>query len=162
MYDIGRIYTVDIVSTASAAAIDWAELKSGTTMAIALVGIDLGQSTELGDAAEEQIQWFVKRASGSYTSGSGGSTPTPSKQTSTDAAATFTAETVNTTQAAVGTGAYTTLHSSTFNLRSGLLWFPPPRIALTAGISEALVFGLAAAPADSVTWKGTLYVAELF
>lgn len=156
-----RAYTVPLATLASAAAIDWVEIITGTTAGIMLLGIDIGQSTELGDAAEEQIRWYIKRATGTYTSGSGGTTPTPVRVNAGDGAAVFTADAMNTTQIAVGTGTLTTVFQSTFNLRTGLQMFWTPETAITNGISSALAIGLSAAPADSVTWEGTVYVGEL-
>jgi len=156
-----RAYTVPIASAANTVAIDWAELITGTTAGLMLLGIDIGQSTELGDAAEEQIRWYIKRATGTYTSGSGGTAPTPAKVNAGDVAATFTAEVNNTTQIAVGTGTLTTIYQGCFNLRTGLQLFWTPETAITNGISSALAIGMGAAPADSVTWEGTVYVGEL-
>lgn len=157
-----RCYTVSFTATAEAGAVDWFELVTTSAGGIALLGVDVGQTTELGDAAEEQIRWKVTRASGAYTSGSGGNTSVARPPCRAgDAAATFTAETLNTTQVAAGSGALTTLLQSTFNLRSGLQLFWTPETAFSASASQALVIGMSAAPADSVTWEGTAYVAEL-
>jgi hypothetical protein len=157
-----RVYTVPIASTSNTVAVDWVELITGTTVGLMLLGIDLGQSTELGDAAEEQIRWYVKRATGTYTSGSGGATGIARPPVNAgDGAATFTAESNNTTQIAVGTGTLTTLLTSTFNLRTGLQLFWTPETAFTCGISQAMAIGMSAAPADAVTWEGTAYVGEL-
>lgn len=157
-----RVYTVVFTASAQAGAVDWFELIAPAGCGIAIFGLDISQSTDYQDAAEEGVRWFIKRASGSYTSGSGGNAGvarTPVR--SGDAAATFTAETLNTTQAAVGSGALTTVHQSVFNIRAGLdkLW--TPETAISARASEALVIGMGAAPADSVTWEGTVYVAEI-
>jgi hypothetical protein len=157
-----RVYTVVFAASAQAVAVDWFELIAGANVGIALLGLDICQTTELGDAAEEQIDWYIKRGSGSYTSGSGGNTGvarTPVR--SGDAAATFTAETLNTTRIAVGTGTLTTVLNSAFNLRVGLQLFWTPETAITLKASEALAIGQTGAPADSVTWVGTAYVAEL-
>lgn len=157
-----RAYTVSFAASAQTAAIDWFELIAGASVGIVLLGLDISQTTELGDAAEEQISWYIKRASGSYTSGSGGNTSVARPPVRAgDGAATFTAETLNTTQIAVGSGTLTTMLQSSFNLRAGLdkLW--TPETAITCGGSQALAIGLGAAPADSVTWIGTAYVAEL-
>lgn len=157
-----RVYTVSFTATAATVAVDFFELIAGASMGLALLGVDVGQTTELGDTAEEQLRWFVKRASGSYASGSGGNTGVARPPCrSNDAAATFTAETLNTTQAAVGTGTITTIHASTFNVRTGLYQVWTPEMAITCDVSEALVVGLGAAPADSTTFEGTAYVAEL-
>jgi len=157
-----RAYAVPIASAANTAAVDWVELIAGSTVGLVLLGIDIGQSTETGDAAEEQIRWYIKRASGTYTSGSGGNTSIARPPVNSgDAAATLTAESQNTTQIAVGTGTLTTLHTSTFNLRTGLQLFWTPETAFTCGVSQAIAIGMGAAPADSVTWEGTAYVGEL-
>lgn len=157
-----RVYSVVLASTASAAAIDWFELIAPSTCGIGLFAIDLGQSTDFGDAAEEGIRYFIKRAGGSYTSGSGGNTGVARTSTrSGDAAATFTAETANTTQLVVSTGTLVTCHASVFNVRTGLDKFWTPETAITCKASEAIVIGMSAAPTDSITWEGTAYVAEI-
>lgn len=154
-----HVYLVSFSATASASALDWFELASPSSRGIVLLGLDIAQTTELGDAAEEQISWTIKRSSGAYTSGSGGSSATPRLAVSTQPAATFTAEVVNTTQITGGTT--TTLVQSAFNLRQGLEKWWTPETWITLAVSEALTIGMAAAPADSVTWVGTAYVGEL-
>lgn len=157
-----RVYTVNFAATASASALDFFELTTGASGKIILLGLDIGQTTELGDAAEEQIDWYIKRATSTYTSGSGGNSGVARNAVDpSDAAATFTAETVNTTKIAVGTGTLTTIFNSAFNLRTGLQLFWTPETAPMAGASSALAVGMTGAPTDSVTWVGTAYVGEL-
>lgn len=157
-----RVYTVCFTATASAAAIDWFELTAPSSCGLALFSLDISQSTDYKDAEEEGVRWFLKRAGSTYTSGSGGNTAvarTPVR--SGDAAATFSAETVNTTQLVVNTGTLVTVHQSVFNIRTGLLQLWTPETAPSCKASEALVIGMGAAPTDSVTWEGTAYVAEI-
>lgn len=157
-----RVYTVSFTASAQGGAVDWFELTAPASCGLAIFYLDIGQSTDYKDAEEEGIRYYIKRASGSYTSGSGGNTGVARIPVrSGDVAATFTAETLNTTQAAVGTGALATVHQSVFNVRAGLdkLWTPETAISCKA--SEALVVGMSAAPADSITWEGTAYVAEI-
>ncbi len=78
-----------------------------------------------------------------------------------DAAATFTAETLNTTKLLVGSGALVTIHDGAFNVRSGLREIWTPETAPSVSVSQALAIGMDAAPADSITWKGTAYVGEI-
>jgi hypothetical protein len=157
-----RCYTVSFAASAQTAAIDFFELITGTGGAIALLGLEIGQSTELGDAQEEKVRLKITRATGSYTSGSGGNTGVARPPVRAgEAAATFTAETLNTTQIAVGSGTLTVMSQYPFEVRAGYERFWTPETAFTAGPSSALAIGLAAAPADSVTWEGTAYVAEL-
>lgn len=157
-----RCYTVGFAASAQTAAIDFFELIVGASGHIALLGLVIGQTTELGDAAEEKLRLKFTRATGSYTSGSGGNTGVARPPVRAgDAAATFTAETLNTTQIAVGSGTLTVLNQEPFEVRAGFERFWTPETAFTAGASSAFAIGLAAAPADSVTWEGTAYVAEL-
>lgn len=157
-----RAYTVGFAASAQTAAIDFFELITGAGGTICLLGLVIGQITELGDAAEEKIRLKFTRATGSYTSGSGGNTGVARPQVrASDAAATFTAETLNTTQVAVGSGTLTVVNQEPFEVRAGFERFWTPETAFTAGPSSAFVIGLAAAPADSVTWEGTAYVGEL-
>jgi hypothetical protein len=157
-----RVYTVCFTASAQTGAVDFFELQATSTSGIALLCLDVSQSTDYGDAQDEGIRWYIKRAASTFTSGSGGNTSvarTPVR--SGDSAATFTAETLNTTQIAVNTGTLTTVHQSCFNIRNGLYQLWTPETAITAKVSETLAVGLGAAPADSVTWEGTAYVAEL-
>lgn len=157
-----RCYTVSFAASAQTAAIDFFELITGAGGTVALLGLVIGQTTELGDASEEKLRLKFTRATGSYTSGSGGNTGVARPPCRAgDAAATFTAETLNTTQVAVGSGTLTVINQEPFEVRAGFERFWTPETAFTSGPSSALAIGLAAAPADSVTWEGTAYVAEL-
>lgn len=157
-----KVFTVLFTASAQTNKVDWFELITGASGKICLLGLDIGQTTELGDAAEEQVDWYIKRGTGSYTSGSGGNTSVARNPVDPgDASATFTAETLNTTQILVGSGTLTTVFNSTFNLRAGLQVFWTPETAPMIGASSALAIGMTGNPADSVTWVGTAYVAEI-
>ena len=156
-----RCYTVTFTAAATV-ALDFFELTTTSAGGIALLGLDIGQTLEYTDAADEQFGWYIKRASSSFTSGSGGNTSVARTAVRAgDAAATFTAETANTTQVAVGTGTLTTVTQSAFNVRNGLVQFWTPETAVTCSASQALVVGMLNVPLDSITWYGTAYVAEL-
>lgn len=157
-----RVYTVCFTATAQTGAVDWFELTAPSGCGIALLALDISQSTDYKDAEEEGVRWYIKRASSTFTSGSGGNTSVArSPVRSSDSAASFTAETLNTTQIAVGTGSLVTVHQSVFNIRSGLYVVWTPETAISCKAAEALAVGMGAAPADSVTWEGTAYVAEI-
>lgn len=156
---MGKIFAVPIASTAQAGAIDWVEVRAASGRSLRLVEIRVGQSTEVGDAAEEMIRWAIKRGVGTVTSGSGGSSPTI---TSVDGGGTagFTAEVNNTTQIAVGTGTLTIVAQDPFNVRTGLLYVPLPEVRWAVMNQDYLAIGMAAAPADSITWEGCAYFEE--
>ena len=152
-----RIYTVSFSAVAATAAVDFFELTPADDKPIEIMGLFIGQSSEFGDAAAEALPYSVIR--GHTTSGSGGSAPTPRPLNRSDSAAGFTAETMNTTAASVGTTH--TLHADAFNVFPGeKLWLPEGCEWEAAQGDTTLVVRLGAAPADSITWSGTIYVRE--
>jgi hypothetical protein len=154
----GRLYTIDLTPTAVSVAADLIEITPADDKPVEVVAVNIGQTTELGDAAEEEISLVWVR--GHATSGSGGSAPTPRPLNPTDAAAGFTAEVFNTTQASAGTGVNLTRH--VWNVRGPLErpYTPDEEPGASQG-NTTLVLRMAAAPADSVTIGGCITVREL-
>ena len=83
---MGRIYSVSTAAVAVTTAIDVAELVAAAGKPFILHEVVLGQYSDAGDAAAEVLSVLIKRGIG-YTSGSGGSTPTPAKMQTRDTAA---------------------------------------------------------------------------
>lgn len=157
---MGRFYSVPFSAATVTAAQDVFEVLAASGKPFVLHEIVLGQTSDAGDAQAELEQVLIKRATGSYTSGSGGSTVTPVKHLTNDAAAGPTAEINNTTQASAGTGALTTIRTETWNVQSGYQYLPTPESRLVFLPSEACVVSITA-PADSLTMSGTLVFEEL-
>lgn len=154
----GRVYTVEFEAVAVTAQVDFFELTPADDKPVEVLGLFLSQSSDTGDAAEEILRYRVIR--GHTTGGSGGAAPTPRPLNRSAAAAGFAAETCNTTIASAGTGV--NLHSGTFNVRVGeQLWLPESCEWTASQADTTLVVRLMAAPADSLTMSGTLYVREL-
>lgn len=159
--DIGIPFTVPINAVASpAAAFDAFELIAASGKPFILERVVLGQSSDYGDAAAEGLSVAVKRATGSYTSGSGGSSTTPQKHFTNSPAAGSSAETMNTTQAAAGSGALNVLHVEPMNIQAGLDYFPPPAARHVFLGGEACVVSVSA-PADAVTVSGYAIIREI-
>lgn len=155
---MGRFYAIPIEGTASpAAAFDAFELKASSTVGFVLHEVVIAQSS---DTDSEMLGVAIKRATGSYTSGSGGGTPTPVKMANLGAAAVVTAETMNTTQAAAGSGALTTILPDAFNVLSGWHYLPTPECRPSFAATEACVISVTA-PADAVTVRGYAIVEEI-
>jgi hypothetical protein len=153
----GRIYTVVFSAVAVSAAQDLFELTPADDKPLEIVGIELGQSSDAGDAMDELLQISIIR--GHTTSGSGGSAPTPVPMSPADTAAGFTAEVNNTTVASSGTT--TTLQTTCWNVRAGYIqWFPEGGRP-TAGQGNTTIVVRQTIPADAITMSGTLYVREL-
>lgn len=158
---MGRMYQVPIAFAAQTAQIDFFELSAATEKPCLIHEIYLANSTEVGDAAEEQLTLKLKRAFGSVTSGSGGSTPTPVPINPDDAASGLTAETNNTTKLVVGTGTITDERLYAWNVRMPfhLIFTPETRPKIKGG--EKKVLELTTTPADSITMGGYALVEEL-
>lgn len=157
-----RAYAVSFAPSAQTVAVDWFELVAPSSRAICLLGLHVAQTTEAGDAQDEMIGYTITLAAGAFTSGSGGNTGVARPPIhSGAAAASFTAETLNTTQVAAGSGTLTVVHRDAFNVRAGLVQYWTPETAIVAQASEALVIGMTGAPADSISWTATAYVGEL-
>lgn len=157
---MGRFYSIPFTAVAVSAAQDLFEVLAATGKPFYLHEIVVGQSSDYGDAAAEGLTISIKKATGSYTSGSGGSTPTPVKHATNDAAAGPTPECNNTTQAAAGSGALTTIRSDAFNIQGGFQYMPTPEQRILFLPAEACVVSITA-PADAVTMSGTLVIEEL-
>lgn len=153
----GRTYSVAFNAVAVTAAQDLWEITPADDKPVEIVGIEIGQYSDAGDAQDELLGLQIIR--GFTTSGTGGTAPTPVPMSPNSSAAGFTAEVNNTTLA--NTGTTTTLHSTAFNVRAGYVqWFPiDARPAANQGNTTIVV--RLTAPADSLTMNGTLWVREL-
>jgi hypothetical protein len=157
---MGRMYSVPFSAVAVSAAQDLFEVLASAAKPFYLHEITVAQSSDFGDAQAEGLSILIKRATGSYTSGSGGTTVTPAKHLTNDAAAGPTAEVNNTTQAAAGSGALTTLRAEAFNVQSGYQYLPTPEQRFFFLSAEAVVVSITA-PADALTVSGTLVFEEM-
>jgi len=151
-------YTVEFENVIVTANQDWFELTPATNKPIEIVGLFISQSSDFGDAAEEQLRFRIIR--GHTTSGSAGTAATPRPTDPNDGAASFTAEVNNTSIAAGGTPV--NLHSESFNIRTGyaMIWTPELHHKATAG-DTTMVVRLLNNPLDALSMSGTLYVREV-
>ncbi len=157
---MGRLYSVPFSAVSVSAAQDVFEVLAASAKPFYLHEVGIAQSSDFGDAQAEGLSVLIKRATGSYTSGSSGSTVTPAKHNTNDAAAGPTAEVNNTTQASAGSGALTTVRAEAFNVQSGYQYLPPPEQRYFFLSAEAVVVSITA-PADAVTMSGTLVFEEM-
>jgi hypothetical protein len=149
-----RVYTVPLDSPAAVAAqVDIFEIAPAAEKPIMLLGFELGQTSEIGDAGEEMLEMALKIVTGAPTSGSGGSTRTARAVVFNDAAyandaAGATIEVYNTTKLTGGTSA--TYKNFLWNVRMPLLYVPVPEARIICPGSEHLVLELIKTPADSI------------
>lgn len=166
---MGQVYTVEFENQTVAAAsgdYDLFELRPATTAPITLIGFELDPTTVITDADEEQ--WRLRLLSmvgGTFTSGTGGATPTPipiDLSTNAIPASGFGADTMN-SAVATTTGTTRNHQSFAFNARigTGPVWIPPEfRVQLPPLANTALILRLMAAIASDESLSGTAWVQE--
>lgn len=153
----GRMYSITISGVASpAAAFDFVEISPATNKPIRIRRIRIAQTSE-PSTEEEQLALTVIR--GHTTSGSGGdTTPDGGPLSSSDTAAGYTAESMNTTIASAGTPV--NLVEDGWNTRAGCdIAFAPEEAPEC--INGVLLVIRSGAPSDAVTIRGTVWVEEL-
>lgn len=153
---IGRIYSVTFSAVGVSAAQDLFEVAPAANKPVMLLGIELGQTSDSGDAQDEQLQITIVR--GHTTSGSGGSAATPRPRLTNDTAASAACEVNNTTIASAGTGV--ALFTGAWNVRAGYIRPFAEHERPVCAASELIVVRQTA-PADSITMSGTLWFCEL-
>lgn len=161
---MARIYTVTYNGTITNAGgnTDLLEILPADDKPCRLRGILLSQTSEVADAAEEGLRITVQRFPANVTSGSGGSTVTPTKMDSADVAAGFAAECNNTTVATTDGTAVTAVDMGWNNRNSPYeQWFPDEDFALKAKQGEAIIVRLESTPADDFTGSFTFWIEEL-
>lgn len=156
---MGRKYTVTVDAVSVSAAQDVFEITGASNKLLLIHEIKISQSSDAGDAQSEQLKVIFKRFTSSYTSGSGGSAPTPRPLEPSNAAASFTAEINNTTQATGGTSV--NLLADSFNvIGPGFHYLPIPESRIVIAPSSALIVAITA-PADAITLNGYAVVEEV-
>ena len=153
---MGRLYTAQFSAVAVSAAQDLFEIVAPSDAIVKIHNIRLGQTSDVGDAAEEIL--LIKLNSGATTSGSGGGSYTPVPIELGDAAFGGTCEINNTTQAADGT--IVTHHAWPWNVRGPfeIIFEPETRPVLSPSRRCVLTIP---APVDALTMMGTITFEEI-
>lgn len=159
---MGRIYYVNtgFQTVASASMpIDLLEITAGTEKPFVVHEVTVSQSSDFGDTEAEQIRIAVKRATGAFSSGTGGASATTVKGSLSDSAAGFTAERNNTTQASGGT--IETLVTEAVPVQAGYqrIWTPETRPTIQP--TDALIVSIEGSLADDLTMTATAIIEEL-
>lgn len=159
---MSRMYVCTFVPTAVTAAIfDFFEFTPADDKSLILHAVYIGQTTEFGDAQEEQMEWTIRRGGTGMSSGSGGIAAANGIGTGPSYATSgFTYESMNTTEATFTTGVL--LHDDSFNVRTGLQYIPTPEMRFEVNQANGgMVVRCESTPADSITFCGVAYVEEL-
>lgn len=159
---MGRFYTAAFKSTAVTAAQDLFEIAAPSDAVVAIHEWGLFQTTELGDAAEEQLLLTTNRGVGTVTSGSGGASVTPQPISDGDAAFGGTVERNNTTIMAVGTGTLETdLEVLAWNIRVPFTRIYTPETRPVVSPGNRWTLELESTPSDSITMHGYVIFEEI-
>lgn len=158
-----RVYSVPFSGTLTAAGgdADLCSIQPASGKACELIGWKFGQTSEVGDAAEENIRITVRHMTGTVTIGSGGSsvTPVPTRP-GTDLAAGFTAR-CNDTTVATTSGTSTICEELAWNERA-TPWFEyiPEELRKVAVNGEALIVRNESTLADDMSVNLTFFIRE--
>jgi len=150
----GRMYSCVFEEVAATAVQDLFEIVSAADSVTVLHSVIITQSSDAADAQDEQLSVLFHLGS---TSGSGGSTVTPSPLALGDSAFGGTVEANNTTQSSEGTF----MHAEAFNVRAGMIYRPTPEERIIISPSDRLIIELQTTPADSLTISGTALIEEI-
>lgn len=155
---MGRIVILDTGYQTVSAVQDLLEIKTGTGQTAVIHRAKVIQKSDEAAADAENLEVNLKRATGSFTSGSGGGSATVVKGSSGDPShGLATTERNNTTQAVVGSGTLETLEPGVFNVLSGEWEFAgTPELRYPLAPSEAFVLSIDEAPADPLTLRAII------
>lgn len=147
---MGLLYTATASAQAITAAGDMLELAAPSDAAVRLHRFWIEQDSDAGDAQSEQLRVSLKRITGAPTSGSGGSSVTPTPMVSGAPAAGSTVEANNTTDLTGGTSA--TVMTRAFNVMAGLEVIFTPEERPEIAPSTRFLITLDTSPADSIAF----------
>ena len=155
-------HTGGFKAVAITVAQDLFEVRASANSVVIVHGFSLYQHTDFADAQEEILRLTTNRGTGTVTSGSGGTTATVSPKVRGGVTFGGVVEVNNTTVLAVGTGTLTNdLEHIGWNVRIPLfhLWTPEQRPIILP--NDYWTLELEAAPADSITTNGTIYLEQI-
>ena len=157
---VGVTYSAPMDALAFTTATDVFEFTPAADRAMVLLGMRLGQTTDLGDAAEEVLRIGLYR---DVTAGATGTALTEVAYGNAAASAAVSAAVVA-NRGTASTGG-TLIDIISWNIRIPLEWFPipelRPKFSNLAAEGPVSSFRLLAAPTDSITVSGALYWVEV-
>ena len=161
----GRIYAAPYNGTLTNAGGD-SDLFSGQPAddkPIALRGMLLAQSSEIGDTQEEDLRINIQELPATFTVGSGGSAITAIRPPSDPSGAVWGATVrCNDTTVATTSGTATVFIELAWNERSTPfdMWFPDERFCLAVRQTSGLIVRMMSTPADDLTGCLTFWFEE--
>lgn len=156
------MYTASLTGTITNAGgnTDLIEVLPADDKVTILRGFKIGNYSEVGDSAEEGISITIYRMTATVTSGSGGSTITPTPIGTADTAAGFACE-MNNTTVATTSGSSTIFEEIAWNNRSSPYetWWPDKACEIKQG--EGLIIRHNTTAADDYSASITVWLEEI-
>lgn len=158
---MGRMFVANFKGVAVTVQQDFFELLAASSGIVVIHEWGLSQTTEFGDAAEEQLLLTTNRGEGTVTSGSGGTAPTARPIDRGSGAAATTVEANNTTKMATGTGTLIELEAHAWNVRVPFQRIYTPESRPIIRPSDRWTLELETTPVDSITINGYVIFEEI-
>jgi len=162
---LGRIYSVPLNATYTAAGTntDLWSIQAADDKPVKILGFILGQTSEVGDAAEEGVRITMLYLPATFTVGSGGSAVTAVRPINDIGGAVWGATIrTNDTTVATTSGTSFTILDLGWNERASPyeFWFPEPRMCPPVVQTAGIVIRAETTIADDLTFDGTCFIEE--
>lgn len=163
---MGRFYSIPFDAVSCTAGQDLWEVLAGAAKPFFLHEVVFGQDSDYGDAQAEGLRILIKRATSTYNTGAGGTSPSVRPHLTNDAAAGVTAKANDVNQATAGSGGLVTVRAEGFNVQAGYQYLPTPETRFFFLPTEACIVSLhggagTAGPADALVCSGTFVFEEM-
>ena len=146
-----RYFTADFLEVAVTAQQDLFQIEALTSEVI-LLGVVLGQTSDVGDAVAENLSIVIRRFTDVVTNDIA-----EAKLDEGSAALTADLAINETTELVTGTEV---VHADVWNIALPFIWLPPPEMRIHIKVGEGLAVNLNTTPADSLTMSGTVYLGQ--
>jgi len=153
----GQIYTAVFENVTVTALQDLFEIIAPADAVLEILRWKISQEES---ETSEQLGFKTAMAAGGYTTGSGGTTPTPGKIMTGDPTSGSTAKANNTTEAIAGGGSLVTIERYGENVLNGVEWIYLPEDRPIISPTDAFIIGLMVAP-TSLEMSGTIVWREM-
>lgn len=148
---MARMYSVSFTEIAVTAQQDFFQIES-LTAPITIHSVYISQSSDVGDAAAENLSIIIRRVTDALTN-----VTAEYKLNTSDPAASAKLNINDTTEFTAGAEP---IHSEAWNIAMPFVYLPPPELRIRLLTGETLTVNLNTTPADSLTVSGVLYFEE--
>jgi len=146
-----RVATLSFTEVAVTAQQDLFEIEA-LTSPIVVLGVVLGQTSDVGDAVAENLSILFRRFTDALAN------VTAEVQLDLGSSAITADLAINvTTELVTGTS---TIHADVWNIALPFIWLPPPEMRIVIPVDDGLAINLNTTPADELIMSGTIYLGQ--